>query len=376
MLLCRHFLAQQCQSCSLLGEAYESTVTARMSCLTNMFPDVAPLPLIRCNVIPGSRIRAKLAITGTLDQPVVGFFDQDRRVVQIDDCPLHHPLIGSWIPSLHEFIRKSRLVPYDPLSDRGELKFVVLTASPSHQQLMVQWVLRSRESVDRILRTWRDDHHELRPAAIMSITVQPRRSSQIQGLLELRVSEATYLPVAFGGLELEFGAASFIQTNHEVASLLYQTAGEWLREAPNGHVVDLYCGVGPFALTAALAGHRVQGIDVSEDAIDCARRAASRMQVNAEFLCQSLTQAPQMNGRPDIAICNPPRRGLDSAALAFLQETAPKSILYSSCDPDSLHRDVGRLASQWNLVRIQGFDMFPFTRHMEVLALLKRRDIR
>ena len=264
------------------------------------------------------------------------------------------------------------------LTDRGELKFVVLTCSPTHRQLMIQFVLRSREAVDRIRSYWRKmTDVEKQLVAVMSINLQPARSSTITGTEEILISEQTNLPIRFADTELLFGPQSFLQTNYEVAAALYAAAGSIMRDQAAGSVLDLYCGAGAFSLTAGVNARAVIGIDVSANAIACATEAATRNdRTNVQFQCRSLEAitADRLAERDfDAIICNPPRRGLDSATVALIQSLRPRLLLYSSCNAASLKRDIERIAADYQTEYLQPFDMFPFTQHFEVLAMLVRR---
>ncbi len=428
-MLCEHFQSQLCRSCSLLDNTYEATLQHKQDALSQLFPETQILPFVPCQNVAGSRIRAKLAVTGTLDDPQIGFFDDEQSLVAVDDCPLHHPLINEFTKRLPSIIRETRLVPYDMQTDRGELKFVVLTGSPTHQQLMVQFVLRSREAVDRVRSLWRrmgpivdfdrraadvDFREGEAPAepttavemhgsagassaqfqnrlnvrrttdvekqtiAVMSINLQPVRSSTITGAEEIPISESTNLPIRFGDTELLFGPQCFLQTNYEIATALYSAAARLLQVHKAENVLDLYCGVGAFSLTACTHARSVTGIDISSNAIACADEAARRNhRHHAQFRCRSLDQfrADELTAHNfDTIICNPPRRGLDTASVTLIQTLKPRLLLYSSCNPVTLRRDLQLLDSDYRLNLLQPFDMFPFTHHCEVLALLLRRD--
>ena len=376
---CEHFQSQRCRSCSLLDNTYEATLQHKWHALTQLFPETQILPFVPCLEVAGSRIRAKLAVTGTLDDPQIGFFDDQQTLVAVDDCPLHHPLINEFTQRLPSIIRETRLIPYDMQSDRGELKFVVLTCSPTHQQLMVQFVLRSREAVDRVRSLWRRmSDSSKQTIAVMSINLQPVRSSTIIGTEEIPISEPRNLPIRFGDTELLFGPQSFLQTNHEIAAELYAAAGRMLQEHAAENVLDLYCGVGAFSLTACSHARSVTGIDISSNAIACADEAVRHNhRNNAQFLCRSLDhfRADELTVHNfDTIICNPPRRGLDAAGVTLIQTLKPHMLLYSSCNPVTLRRDIQLLASDYRLRHLQPFDMFPFTHHCEVLTLLLRND--
>jgi 23S rRNA (uracil747-C5)-methyltransferase len=362
----------------LLDNTYEATLEQKTSVLRQLFPDAMLHPFVQCRDVAGSRIRAKLAVTGTFEHPQLGFYDDQQKIVAVDDCPLHHPLINEFTQQLPAIIREAKLSPYDMQTDRGELKFVVLTCSPTHQQLMVQFVLRSREAVDRIRSYWRrmtDAEKQL--VAVMSINLQPVRSSTITGTEEISISEQTSLPIRYTDTELLFGPQSFMQTNFEVAAALYAAAGAIFQDYPAEHLLDLYCGAGAFALTVGKYAHSVLGIDVSANAIACAAEAATRNdRTNAKFQCRSLEAitSDRLEGSDfDSIICNPPRRGLDAATVALIQVLKPQLLVYSSCNPATLQRDVQRLSKNYQIEHLQAFDMFPFTGHFEVLAMLRQR---
>jgi 23S rRNA (uracil747-C5)-methyltransferase len=375
-LECEHFQSSRCRSCRMLDSTYNSTLQHKLSVLTQLFPETRVSPFVPCHEVAGGRIRAKLAVTGTIEQPQIGFFDDRQTLVAVADCPLHHPLINEWTQRLPSIIRETRLMPYDMQTDRGELKFVVITCSPGHHQLMIQFVLRSREAVDRIRSLWgRMTAAEKQSVAVLSINLQPVRSSTITGTEEIGISDQTSLRIRFNDTELQFGPQSFIQTNYEIAAKLYAAAGYLLETLRAKNVLDLYCGAGAFSLTACANADKVVGIDISSNAIACANDAARRHgRNNAQFLCRGLDQfsADELAAHNfDTVICNPPRRGLDRASVTLIQTLHPRYVVYSSCNPVTLQRDVQLLAPGYAIDHLQPFDMFPFTQHFEVLALLR-----
>lgn len=372
---CQHFAAERCRSCDLLPLQMLGSVSRKQVLLRHLFPDVDLQPLQYCTNPAGSRIRARMAVNWQQSPLGFGFFDQQHQVVPVEDCPLHHPLITQSIPLLRQFLLQAQLTPFDPDRNSGELKFVVLTAAPDTGQVMVQWVLRSQESVSRIRSVWRKQSQADRgTVSVMGVGIQPLRSSQIGAELELCVSEEQSLGIRFGNLPLFFGPGSFIQTNHEMATRLYSAAGQRLSGGIPGPVLDLYCGAGGFGLTAASHGRPVVGLEKSATALENARRSAKLMDVPARFhQCsleadQSLLPADQYFST---IICNPPRRGLDPASLALIQRMAPQRVLYSSCSPQTLARDLRLLSGQFRPIWMQGFDMFPLTEHFEVLCELE-----
>ncbi len=376
VLECEHFQSSLCRSCRMLDRTYIATLQHKLGILKQLFPETRVSPFVPCQKVAGGRIRAKLAVAGTIEKPQIGFFDDRQTLAAVSDCPLHHPLINEWTERLPSIIRETRLMPYDKQTDRGELKFVVITCSPSHHQLMIQFVLRSREAVDRIQSLWgRMTASEKQSVPVVSVNLQPLRSSTITGTEEIRISDQTSLVIRFNNIELQFGPQSFIQTNYQIAVQLYAAAGHLLQTLGAKDVLDLYCGAGAFSLTACADARKVVGIDISSNAISCANAATLRNgRNNAQFLCRGIDQftVDELAAYNfDTVICNPPRRGLDQASVTLIQMLHPRDVVYSSCNPVTLQRDVQLLAPGYRLDHLQPFDMFPFTQHFEVLALLR-----
>lgn len=385
---CPYFEQQVCRSCQLLDQPYAATLESKQHLLQTLFPAAELRDITPTQQVPGSRIRARLAVFGGPEQPRFGFLNDQKQVVAVDQCPLHHPRINQLVQELPELIAAARLVPWSMAEDRGELKYVIITYSPTQQQLMLQLVLRSREAVDRIRRVWQQRQLPLlNDVLVLSVNIQPVRSSALNGDTELPISECQQLPLRFGDSMLLYAPRSFVQTNFQVAEQLYQRAASLLQSRQPHSLLDLYCGTGAFSLTAADAALPVLGLDTSTDSIACANAAASAQQLpQARFetcaderdpaqqlsqLLQQLTSQPVSGW--DAVICNPPRRGLDEATRQLILQLQPRVLLYSSCQPLTLQRDEALLASRYRIVQLEPFDMFPFTPHLEVLALFAPR---
>lgn len=405
MMQCSWFRDGICHSCPQLDMSYESTLEQKRAAFGQLFSEFSlPRPVItpvRQNAT-GSRIRARIAVGGTTESPRIGFYDRNQRIVPVDQCPLHHSAINAWVCKLPALIRDCRIEPWDVETDRGELKHVIVTCSPVSRMLMVQLVLRSRESIDRVRRWWKLQQDESASSIpVFSIGLQPKRTSTIAGSEIIAISENTMLSIPFCGVELFFGPQSFIQTNYEVADELYKVAASWIREQGCTHLLDLYCGSGAFSLIAGRATQLTLGIDVSADSVRFAGHAARVNGIrNAAFVSVNLERplteeiAGRLNrnndGRTsdltdpsssadlsafDAVICNPPRRGLDPESLRLIGNINPRILIYSSCNAVTLRRDLHQLFRNCSMAieQVQLFDMFPYTQHFETLVMLKRR---
>ncbi|MEZ6041400.1 MAG: methyltransferase domain-containing protein [Planctomycetaceae bacterium] len=396
---CSYFQQGICRSCSQLDKPYHQTVTTKHHALAALFPDVR-IQDFRISEAAGARIRARIAISGSIAAPEFGFLDQTRKLVAVDQCPLHHPRINGLIESLKPLIAEYRLHPWSVTTGKGELRHIIVTVSPLDGRMMLQFVLRSREAVDRIRSLWRCHRDNvLSSVDVLSVNLQPGRTSQLTGDTEIPISDSSEFRILYqlsedqtstdsneaSAVGLYYGPQSFVQTNHAVATRLYCEARNILQSHGCTRVLDVYCGVGAFSLLAIGGqnqdgrGVSIHGFDISEDSIHCAQRSAvaiknleTHFEVADAATCQATRTSfsTDSNGSAfDAVICNPPRRGLDEGVLQLLDRTPAPMVLYSSCNPMTLARDLVRLSGTYRFEQLTPFDMFPFSEHMEVLAV-------
>lgn len=167
-------------------------------------------------------------------------------------------------------------------------------------------------------------------------------------------------------------ARAFFQTNTAVAQALYAQARDWTDRVEARSVWDLYCGVGGFASYLAGPGRHVVGVETSAEAVSSARVAAQGTPYDIGFHVGDAAVDLPPGPPPDLVVVNPPRRGIGAALADWLGENAAEHVNYSSCNVDTLGRDLARMPS---LLPVQGrvADMFPQTWHVETLLLLRRR---
>lgn len=360
------------------------------------------------------RNKAKLAVSGTTHAPVLGLVDRFDNGTDLTSCPLHVNEIKAALAPLTRAITRMGLQPYSIVKRRGELKHVLITAS-ANGQLMVRFVLRSTAQLPAIRKGAPRLQSELPGLRVLSVNIQPRPAAILEGEREIILSQDStldmplYLPeLGADGvvvnnkksvLPLVLPPQSFFQTNSDVAAGLYAQARAWARDYAGGQagaltgepgagrahsdatqssqsIWDLYCGVGGFALALAQPGAQVLGVEVSAPAIDGARAAAAQLgltspQVRFEAGDASVLDASgQVYGhdKPDLLVVNPPRRGIGELA-ASIEDSGIQRVLYSSCNPASLAKDL-EVMSSYRIRRARLFDMFPHTNHAEVLVEL------
>lgn len=320
----------------------------------------------------GFRNKAKLVVGGTKGAPTFGILDADLRGVALPECGLYEPPLKSALDTLVPAVAELGLVPFDVRARQGELKHLIVTGSPDGG-LMVRFVLRSPGQLPRIRRGLDSLRQAVPRLHVVSANLQPEHKAVLEGEEEILLSEAETLPMRVDDLTLHLRPRSFFQTNTQVAAGLYCQARAWIAEIDPASVLDLYCGVGGFALHAALAPgrpRRVEGVEIAADAVASARRSAVDRGLDVGFDvgdARSLTDLDH-----ELVVVNPPRRGIGEDLCAAIERAAPEHVVYSSCNSTTLAKDLEALPG-YGVARARLFDMFPQTRHHEVMVLLERR---
>ncbi|MET3803083.1 23S rRNA (uracil747-C5)-methyltransferase [Nakamurella sp. UYEF19] len=319
----------------------------------------------------GYRNKAKWVVGGDEKNPSIGILDENREGIDLRRCGICEPALIDAFPALVDFIARTGLVPYDVNRRRGDIKYLIVTASPQGE-LLVRFVLRSLDRLEEIRRRLPDLQSALPQLAVASVNLHPEHKAVLEGDQEIVLTEQSTLLMRLGDVGLHVGPQSFFQTNTAVAAGLYRQAAAWAAQIAPTSVLDLYCGVGGFALHCAPASaNTIHGVEVSADAVSSARRSAADLPDPDRFTFDADDAATQRLDA-DLVIVNPPRRGLGATVADRIEAGAARHVVYSSCNPATLATDLARMPSL-NPVEAKLFDMFPQTTHVEVAVLLERR---
>ncbi|MFV0285538.1 MAG: 23S rRNA (uracil(747)-C(5))-methyltransferase RlmC [Demequina sp.] len=378
---CDYWDAGVCRSCSLIETPYPVQLARKQADVEALLAPLAPtarwLPPV-ASAESGFRTKAKMVVAGTVDAPTVGILDAEGRGTDLRRCGLYPPALSATFPILAEFITRASLEPYAVPERRGELKHILVTLAPSGG-LLVRFVMRSTEALSRLRKHLPWLIERLPALEVATLNVLPEHKAVTEGDREIVLTPAQTLPMTVNDVTLHLGPRSFFQTNTAVASVLYRQVAEWVDAAAPASLWDLYCGVGGLALHCLAAGRAVTGIEISDAAIDAARRSAAEMAdagvggadavtfLAADAVAWAGTQAE----RPDAVVVNPPRRGLGPDLAGWLENSGARTVVYSSCNPVSLARDLEAMPS-YTAREIRLFDMFPHTGHGEVGVVLDR----
>lgn len=371
VLSCHYWQSGRCRSCTLIETAYprqlaEKGAAARVT-LGSVPHDAWQAP--QASAPSHFRNKAKLVIGGRPGAVTVGILDDDRRGVDLRDCPLHEPGLREAIHTVAGLIDELHLIPYDIPTRSGELKYALLTRSPDGG-LMLRFVLRTRHHLERIRDNLPLIRAQLPQAEVVSVNLHPAHKAVLEGEEEILLTTRSTLPMRVNEVTLHLGVRSFFQTNTAVAAALYRDAQEWVATLAPATVADLFCGVGGFAHHLSAPGREVTGVEISAEAVEAARLSGTVSP--PRFVVGDATAYLCDNPAPDLVLVNPPRRGITTLA-SDLEGSGAKHVLYSSCNATSLATDLAAMPS-FHPIRARLFDMFPQTGHGEILVLLSRRS--
>jgi len=388
---CEAFAQGRCRSCTLLPVPHGRQVADKERAVRALVADavaatasshrhdaVGPVwdePSV--GVSSHFRNKAKMVVGATVDAPTLGITDAGGQGVDLQGCPLYEDAITQALPVIAAFITRAHLVPYDVPSRTGELKYVIVTSAPTGE-LMVRFVMRSTEAHARIKKHLGWLREQLPHLVVATLNVLPEHKAVLEGERELILTEQATLPLHLGEVTLHVGARSFFQTNTAMARELYACVRAWVSDVQPRTVWDLYCGVGGFALHCAAPGRAVVGVEQSAEAVDAARSAAAEAAAagvpgmdSVTFVAHDATTWVSTQQGPDLVIVNPPRRGIGEELASWLEASAVRYVVYSSCNATTLARDLKAMPSL-RPTRARLVDMFPHTSHYEVVTLLER----
>lgn len=372
---CALYDAGRCRSCQWIEQPVARQLDAKMADLRTLLEG---MPVAEwCAPVSGPeqgfRNKAKMVVSGSVEKPLLGMLHRDGTPEDLTDCPLYPASFYPVFAALKPFIARAGLTPYNVARKRGELKYLLLTESQQDGGMMLRFVLRSDAKLAQLRAALPDLQAQLPQLKVITANIQPVHMAIMEGEQEIYLNGQQALAENFNAVPLWIRPQSFFQTNPQVASHLYATARDWVRALPVTHMWDLFCGVGGFGLHCATPQMKLTGIEIAPEAIACARESAQMLGLqNIQFQALDSTRFATAQGEvPELVLVNPPRRGIGKPLCDYLSRMAPQFIIYSSCNAQSMAKDLRELPG-YRISRVQLFDMFPHTAHYEVLTLLVR----
>ena len=309
--------------------------------------------------------------------PAIGFYRRGTHQVQdVADCLLQSKAAARLRAAVKDWMIRFQVPAYQERTGAGLVRHVYVRTSRAGQALCC--LLVNGEALpheDELVQALRRAEPGL---AGIVLGVNTSRSNVILGERYRILWGADCLEDTLCGLRFSLSVPSFYQVNPEQTEVLYALAAQYAGLTGGETLLDLYCGIGTIGLSMAARAGRVIGVEVVEQAVRDARDNAERSGIaNAEFFCADAGAAARELARrglrPDVVCVDPPRKGLAEDVPGTIASMAPIRVVYVSCDPATLARDLGRFAQLgYQALRAEAVDMFPRTAHVETVVLLSR----
>ncbi len=331
-------------------------------------------------------------------------------IVNVDSCNIVHEDFGKILRATREFFFERGVKYYHKLTHEGLLRHLLIRRSVKNEELLINLVttneflnagsssdspdfvdkktdnvrvfpLEHNPKLHRLLTEWKE--------MILSLSLQGKISGILHtsnnSLADAVIDQGTtilygknYITENLLGLEFKISAFSFFQTNSQGSEVLYEIAGKYVGDTTGMSVFDLYSGTGTIAQLLAKVAENVIGVEIVEEAVQAARENADRNGLkNCRFIAGDVQKViGDLNEKPDIIILDPPRDGIHPKALPIILNFGAKEIIYISCKPSSLARDLAVLnEGGYTMVKACAVDMFPHTSNVEAVVKLSKRDI-
>ena len=374
---------KRCGGCDFWHMDYEEETRLKAervrTCLNRMAGEnLDTVPILAAPTCHGYRNKAQYPLAQKKGRAYAGFFRAGtHEVVENDRCrilPLETDVVKDLVM---DYVNKFHVSIYDETTHKGLLRHIYVRRGAVSGQILVCLVGNGATlpKVDELLKRLKT----LPGFTTLVLSVNTKKGNAVLGDQFITLYGPGYIEDTLCGLNFRLSARSFYQVNHAQAQRLYETAIAMAGITKDDLVLDLYCGVGTITLAMAPAAGKVIGVEVVPQAIEDAKDNARRNGIeNAEFFCADAGTAAldleQKGIRPDIITVDPPRKGLNGDAIEAIARMSPKRLVYVSCDPATLARDVALLKERgFRVEKVTAADLFPRCSHIETIVLMSRK---
>lgn len=372
-------VSAKCGGCQWINRSYEEQLQAKGTIFRKLMePYCKPEPIIPMEEPTHYRCKVHAVFGEDRKHNVISgiYEEQSHRIVPVDSCLIENKKADEIIVSIRGLLKSFKIRPYNEDTGYGLLRHVLIRVGHRSGQIMVVLVLRSpiMPSKNNFVKALREIHPEI---TTIVVNVNNRDTSMILGGKEQVIYGRGYIEDELCGRVFRISPKSFYQVNPVQTEKLYAKALEYAGLTGKETVLDAYCGTGTIGMIASGHAGRVIGVELNRDAVKDAMSNAKRNRIsNIEFYQNDagkfLTEMTQQDGKTDVLFMDPPRSGSDEAFLSAAAKSRPGRIVYISCNPETLTRDLKYLvkAGGYRVEKSAAVDMFPFTDSIESVTLL------
>ena len=313
-------------------------------------------------------------------EPVIGVFaNRTHEVIPIDNCLIQNKKSEEIAKFIIEFIKEKNISIYDEKTGKGLVRHIVTKVGIKTGEIMCVIVINGHKipNENELVENLKTRYPEIK-AIVKNINM--KNTNVILGQENINLYGNGYIEDILGEYKFKISPLSFYQVNPVQAEKLYNLGVSMAEITKNDVVFDLYCGIGTISLFMSKFAKKVYGIEIVEEAVKMAKENAQNNNVsNTEFFAGDveivLDDLINNKGlKADVVMFDPPRKGLDKKSIDNILNIRPKKIVYISCNPATLIRDLADFENEYDIKTIIPVDMFPFTSHVECVALMGRKD--
>ncbi len=372
----------RCGGCNLMHMDYAAQLEYKRDLVENAFARIAKIEGVHVENTIGMdepyhyRNKAAFPFAMVDGRMCFGFFaPRSHRLIAIDGCFIEQEPLYNAASAVHCWAEENDIQPYDEETGSGTIRHVVSRITTSGDIMAVIVTKGRPKKLNKLV-----DMLKERCEGIKSIILN--RNDEDTNVIFGRSYETLWgedtLTENLCGFEFSVSAASFLQVNPVQTECLYAQVEAFLPEKDGFEAIDVYCGTGTISMILSKRAKHVTGIENIKPAVEDAARNAERNGAgNADFICadaaEALPELIEKGIRPDVIVIDPPRKGCDKAVLNAITGSAVQRVIYVSCDPATLARDVRILVDGgYSIQKVQPIDMFPQTAHVETVCLLSK----
>ncbi|GGB10535.1 23S rRNA (uracil(1939)-C(5))-methyltransferase RlmD [Macrococcus hajekii] len=368
---------QQCGGCNIQHLNYDAQLTMKENQVKNLVQKMTKLDVPVKSIMGMEhpwryRNKSQLPVQYK-DGIVTGFYKpRSHDIVPIEECLIQKESHDHLMNVIRQLLEKYQVSIYDERKHKGNLRHIILRSGTKVNETMVVFVTKSHKMMN--IEAIADELMTQFPA-VTSVrqNINPDKTNVILGHQSKTIKGNDHIHDRLDDLLFEISDTSFYQVNHAQTEKLYHQALQYAELTGRQNVIDAYCGIGTIGLFMASHAERVYGVEIVEKAImDAKRNAENNNLANTHFetgRAEDIIVKWQQEGiKPHVVMVDPPRKGCDAVFLETLLELAPERIVYVSCNPSTLMRDIQLLKEKYHIEEITPVDMFPQTTHVEAVC--------
>ena len=375
-------VAKLCGGCDFhhMDYAEETRLKAQRvrDCLNRMGGEnFEEIPILTAPDTTCYRNKAQYPVSSAKGRAFAGFFKAGtHQVIENDRCGILPEQMDAVKDAVIDYVNRHGVSVYDEVAHQGLLRHIYVRRGVVSGQILVCLSINGRNIPKREALIAR--LKQIEGFTTLVLTVNTKKGNAVLGDEYITLYGPGYIEDTLCGLRFRLSPRSFYQVNHHQAQRLYEAAISQAQITKEDLVLDLYCGVGTITLCMAKSAGKVIGVEVVPQAVEDARDNAVRNGIeNAEFFCGDAGEAAlalEAKGiRPDVVVVDPPRKGLNAEAIEAMAKMSPRRIVYVSCDPATLARDVALLKQKGYAVQnAMAADLFPRCAHVESIVCLTK----